>query len=115
MISRPNSPASGGANFAANSAAARFTSLSSDPTMAWMFASDSAVFALGTGGTVAGVVDPGCQKKFQAQAAVSDRGYSASCKEVPESFAVVLAEFFLQDRGAREFCGVIALERESNG
>src|SRR5450432_4015999 len=51
MTSRPNSPASGGANFAANSDAVRFTSLSSDPTTAWIFDSDSAVFAFvfGTG------------------------------------------------------------------
>ena len=48
MTSRPNSPASGGANFAANSAAARFTSLSSDPTIAWMFAVVSLVLVLGT-------------------------------------------------------------------
>ena len=49
ITSTPNSPASGGANLAASSAATRFTSLSSDPTIAWIF--DSAVFAftLGTG------------------------------------------------------------------
>jgi hypothetical protein len=36
MISSPNSPASGGVNFVARSWAIRFTSLSSEPTTAWI-------------------------------------------------------------------------------
>src|SRR5437667_12468327 len=44
MISNPKSPAPGGVNFTASSAAMCFTSASSEPTTAWMFA--VAVFAL---------------------------------------------------------------------
>src|SRR5205823_15129395 len=40
IISSPNSPAAGGVNFAASSAATRFTSLSSEPTTAWILRSE---------------------------------------------------------------------------
>ena len=47
IISNPKSPASGGVSLLASSAATRFTSLSSEPTTAWMFAVAVFVFALG--------------------------------------------------------------------
>ena len=53
MISSPKSPASGGVNFAASSAAARFTSLSSEPTTAWILSTAGGAafaFAFGIGG-----------------------------------------------------------------
>src|ERR1700682_5526892 len=66
MTSTPNSPASGGANFAANSDAPRFTSLSSDPTIAWIFDSDWAVFAFAFGtGDGNSSRPPHLAKKFQ--------------------------------------------------
>src|SRR5262245_56869539 len=53
ITSNPNSPAPDGVSLLASSAATRFTSASSDPTTAWMFALGVFVFALGIAGFIA--------------------------------------------------------------